>query len=53
MWTDDAAYFDSKYLGKRNVSDKILKDRAYEVAKNPVYDGYQRGLPYMTYNFFD
>ena len=31
----DAAYSDSKDLAKRTVSDKILKDRAYEIAINP------------------
>ena len=29
---------------KRTLSDKILKDKAYNIAKNPKYDGYQRGL---------
>ena len=37
----DAAYFDSKYLAKRTISDKNLKFRAYEIAINPKYDGYQ------------
>ena len=34
----DAAYSDSKYLAKRNVSGKILKDRPYEIARNCKYD---------------
>ena len=34
----DAAYFDSKDLSKRTISDKILKDRAYEIAKNCKHD---------------
>ena len=34
----DAAYSDSKDLAKRTVLDKILKDRAYEIAINPKYD---------------
>ena len=38
----DAAYSDSKDLAKRTISDKILKDRAYEIARNRGYDGYQR-----------
>ena len=37
----DAAYSDSKYIAKRTISDKILKDRAYEIAKNRNYDGYK------------
>ena len=40
----DAAYSDIKDLAKRNISDKILKDRAYEIAINRNYDGYQRAL---------
>ena len=38
----DAAYSDSKDLTKRTISGKILKDRAYEIARNRRYDGYQR-----------
>ena len=38
---------------KRNVADKILKNRAFSIAKDPKYDGYQRGLASMVYNFFD
>ena len=30
-----------------------MKDRAYEIAINPKYDGYQRGLASMVYKFFD
>ena len=40
----DGAYYDSKDLAKRTGSDRILKDRAYEIAINTKYDGYQRGL---------
>ena len=43
----DAAYPDSKDLTKRTISDKILKDRAYEIAINCKYDGYQGGLASM------
>ena len=49
----DAAYFDSKDLTKRTVLDKILKYRASENAINPKYDGNQRGLASMVYNFFE
>ena len=49
----DAAYSDSKDLMKRTVADKILKNRAFSIAKDPKYDGYQRGLASMVYNFFD
>ena len=49
----DAAYFESKDLAKRTISDKILKDRAYEVARNHGHDGYQRALASVVYTFFD
>ena len=48
----DAAYSDSKDLTKRTVADKILKNRAFDIAKDPKYDGYQRGLASKVYNFF-
>ena len=47
------AYGDFKNLVKRRASDKILRDKAFNIAKNPKYDGYQRGLASMVYNFFD
>ena len=50
---NDAAYSDSTDLAKRTISDKILKDRAYEIARNRNYDEYQRKLESMVYNFFD
>ena len=49
----DAAYSDSKDLARRTVSDKNLKDRPYEIAKNRRLDGYQRPLASMIYKFFD
>ena len=42
-----------KDLAKRTASDKVLRDKAFNVAKNPKYDGYQRGLASMVYKFFD
>ena len=38
------AYGKSKDLAKRTQSDKVLRDKAFEIASNPKYDGYQRGL---------
>ena len=38
------AYGDFKDLARRTASDKILRDKAFNIAKNPKYDGYQRGL---------
>ena len=49
----DAVYANSKDLAKRTVSDNVLKDRAYEIALNPRYDRYQRGLASMMYKIFD
>ena len=49
----DAAYYDSKDLTKRTIADKNLKNRAFDIAKDPKYDGYQRGLASMVYKFFD
>ena len=49
----DMAYGKSKDLIKRTQSDKVLKDKAFKIANNPKYDGYQRGLASMTYKFFD
>ena len=49
----DAAYSDSKDLTKRTVADKSLKNKAFDIAKDSKYDGYQRGLASMVYKFFD
>ena len=49
----DSAYADNKDLINRTKADKILKDKAYNIASNPEYDGYQRGLASMVYKFFD
>ena len=45
-------YVGFKDLTRRTASDKILRDKAFNVAKNPKYDGYQRGLYSMVYKFF-
>ena len=47
------AYGKSKYLAKRTESDKVLRDKAFKIASDPKYDGYQRGLASMVYKFFD
>ena len=47
------AYGDFKDLARRTASDKVLRDKAFNIAKNPKYDGYQRGLGSMVYKFFD
>ena len=47
------AYDKSKGLAKRTQCDKVLRDKAFKIASDPKYDGYQRGLASMVYNFFD
>ena len=49
----DMAYGDFKDLARRTTSDKVLRDKAFNIAKNPKYDGYQRGLASMVYKVFD
>ena len=49
----DSACVDHKDLINRTEADKVLRDKAYDIASNPVYDGYQRGLASMVYKFFD
>ena len=49
----DSAYADHKDLIIRTKSDNVLRDKAYDIASNPEYDGYQRGLASMVYKFFD
>ena len=48
----DMAYGKLKDLVKRTKSDKVLRDKAFEIASNPKYDGYQRGLTSIVFNFF-
>ena len=52
-FTHNAAYSDNKDLTKRTIADKILKNKAFNIAKDQKYDGYQRGLASMVYKFFD
>ena len=47
------AYGDFKDLAKRTAADKVLKDKAFNITKDPKYDGYQRGLASMVYKFFN
>ena len=49
----DMSYGDFKDLNRRALSDQVLRDKAFHIAKNPNYDGYQRGLASMVYKFFD
>ena len=47
------AYGDFRDLTRRTASDRILRDKAFNIAKNPKHDGYQRSFASMFYNFFD
>ena len=47
------AYGKAKDLVRRTQSDKVLRDKAFKIASDPKYDGYQRGLASMVYKFFD
>ena len=49
----DMAYGDFKDLPKRTAADKVLRDKAFKIASDQKYDGYQRGLASMVYRFFD
>ena len=49
----DMAYGRSKNLVKRTQSDKVLRDKAFQIASDLKYNGYQRGLVSMVYKFFD
>ena len=42
------AYGDFKDLTRRIASDKIMPDKAFDIAKNTKYDGYQKGLASMV-----
>ena len=44
---------DIKDLTKRTVADKLLKNKAFDIAKDSKHDGYQRGLASMVYKIFD
>ena len=47
------AYGDFKYLARRTFSDKFLRDKTFNIAKNPKCDGNQRGHASMVYKLFD
>ena len=49
----DMAYGYFKDLAKRTAADKVLSDKAFNIANDLKYDGYQRGLPSTVYKSFD
>ena len=46
------SYGDFKDLNRRTAADKVLRDKAFNIAKDPKYDGYQRGLASIVYKCF-
>ena len=46
-------YRNFKDLTRRTAFDKILCDKEFNFAKNPKYDGCQKGLASMVYKCFD
>ena len=49
----DMAYGDFKRLARRTAFDKVLRNKAFNIAKISKYDRYQRGLASVVYTFFD
>ena len=49
----DMGYGDFKDLARRASADKVLRDKAFNIAKDSKYDRYLRGLASMVYKFFD
>ena len=47
------AYGDFKDLKRITIADKALRDKAFNIAKIPKYDGYQRAFSALFYQFFD
>ena len=49
----DMAFGDFKDLKRRTFSDKVLRDKTFNIAKSPKYDRYHRALASLVYKFFD
>ena len=49
----DMAHEDFEDLTRKTAFDKMFRDKVFDIAKNPKYDGCQRGLASMAYKFFD
>ena len=47
------AYGDFKDLSRRIASEKLLHEKAFNIAKNPKHDGFAWGLASMVYKCFD
>ena len=49
----DIAYGHFKGLTKKTAAGKVFRDKAFNIAKSPKYDGYEKGLASMVYKSFD
>ena len=49
----DMSYRDFKDLSRITFADKLLRDKAFNIARDAKYDGYQRGLASMVFKLFD
>ena len=49
----DLAHGDFKDFPRRTAAERVLRDKAFNIAKNAKYDEYQRSLASMVYKFFD
>ena len=47
------AYGDFKDVNRRTFAYKVLRDKAFNIAKDRKYDGYQPGRVSIVYKFFD
>ena len=45
------AYWDFKDLNRGTTADKVLRDKAFNIAKSWKYDGYQLALASVIYHF--
>ena len=45
--------YNFKDLKRRTFSDKVLRDKSYNIANNLRHNGYERALTTLVYNFFD
>ena len=46
--------YNFKDLKRRTFTDKVLRDKAYNIAKNlGRHNGYERALATLVYRFFD
>ena len=53
MFSTWHVYGDFKDFKKRITSDKVLRDKAFNIDKSPKYEGYQRVIAPAIYKFFD